>query len=53
MRIAIDAVDLMWTAPQVGMYVVVAADRGLFPALNALRCGGREVVGMWPAGRWS
>lgn len=53
MRMAIDAVDLMWTAPQVGVYVVVAADGRLFPALNALRRGGRKVVGMWPAGRWS
>lgn len=53
MRMAIDAVDLMWTAPQVGVYVIVAADRGLFPALHPLRRGGRKVVGMWPAGRWS
>ncbi|MCY3813572.1 MAG: NYN domain-containing protein [Gammaproteobacteria bacterium] len=53
MRMAIDTVDLMWTLPQVGVYVVVAPDGGLFPALNALRRGGRKVVGMWPAGRWS
>ncbi|MCY4028274.1 MAG: NYN domain-containing protein [Acidobacteria bacterium] len=53
MRMAIDAVDLVWTAPQVGVYVIVAADGGLFPALNALRRGGRKVIGMWPAGRWS
>ncbi len=53
MRMAIDAVDLMWTAPQVGVYVIVAADGALFPALDALRRGGRKVVGMWPVGRWS
>ena len=53
MRMAMDAVDLMWTAPQVGVYVIVAADHGLFPALHPLRRGGRKVVGMWPAGRWS
>ena len=52
-RMAIDAVDLMWTAPQVGVYVIVAADGSLFPAVNALRRRGRKVVGMWPAGRWS
>ena len=52
-RMAIDAVDLMWSLPQVGVYVIVAADAGLFPALDALRRGGRRVVGMWPAGRWS
>lgn len=53
MRMAIDAVDLMWTAPEVGVYVIVAADGALFPALHALRRRGRKVVGMWPAGRWS
>ena len=53
MRMAIDAVDLMWTVPQVGVYVIVAADGALFPALHPLRRRGRKVVGMWPAGRWS
>ena len=53
MRMAIDAVDLMWTVPQVGVYVIVAANAALFPAVNALRRRGRKVVGMWPAGRWS
>ena len=53
MRMAIDAVDLMWTVPRLGVYVIVAADLGLFPALDALRRGGRKVVGMWPAGGWS
>ena len=52
MRIAIDAVDLMWTAPQVGVYVVVAADAALFAAVKILRRRGRKVVGAWPAGRW-
>ena len=53
MKMAIDAVDLMWTAPQVGVYVIVAADALLFAAVKVLRRGGRKVVGMWPAGRWS
>lgn len=52
MRMAIDAVDLMWTAPQVGVYVVVAADAALFAAVKILRRRGRKVVGAWPAGRW-
>ena len=43
----------MWTAPRMGVYEIVAADGGLFPALHALRRGGRKVVGVWPAGRWS
>ena len=52
-RMAMDAVDLMWSAPQVGIYVIVAADGGLFPAVDALRRRGRKVVGAWPVGRWS
>ncbi len=52
MRMAIDAVDLMWTAPQVGVYVIVAADAALFAAVKVLRRHGRKVVGAWPAGRW-
>ena len=50
-RMAVDAVELMWSAPQVGVYVIVAADGGLFPAVNALRQRGRKVIGVWPAGR--
>ena len=50
MRMAVDAVELMWSAPQVGVYVIVAADGGLFPAVKALRRRGRKVVGVWPAG---
>ena len=46
----VDAVDLMWSAPQVGVYVIVAADIALVPALKALRRRGRKVVGVWPAG---
>ena len=53
LRMAVDAVELMWLAPQVGVYVIVAADGELFPAVNALKRRGRKVVGMWPAGRWS
>ncbi|MDE0038272.1 MAG: NYN domain-containing protein [Gammaproteobacteria bacterium] len=34
-RMAMDAVELMWSAPQVGVYVMVAADGGAVP------CGGR------------
>ena len=49
-RMAMDAVELMWSAPQVGVYVIVAADGGLFPAVKALRRRGRKVVGVWPAG---
>ena len=49
-RMAVDAADLMWSVPQVGVYVIVAADGGLFPAVNTLRRSGRKVVGVWPAG---
>ena len=49
-KMGVDAVDLMWSAPQVGVYVIVAADIGLFPAVKALRRRGRKVVGVWPAG---
>ena len=50
MRMAVDAVELMWSAPRVGVYVIVAADGGLFPAVKALQRRGRKVVGVWPAG---
>ena len=50
-KMALDAVDLMWSVPQVGVYVIVAADGGLFPAVKALRRRGRKVVGAWPVGR--
>ncbi len=49
-KMAVDAVNLAWSAPQVGVYVIVAADIGLFPAVNALRRRGRKVVGAWPVG---
>ena len=49
-KMAVDAVDLMWSEPTVGVYVIVAADTGLFPALEPLRRRGRKVVGVWPAG---
>ncbi len=49
-RMAVDAVDLMWSEPTVGVYVIVAADTGLFPAVKTLRQRGRKVVGVWPAG---
>ena len=49
-RMAVDAADLMWSVPTVGVYVIVAADGGLFPALKALQRRGRKVVGVWPAG---
>ena len=49
-RMAVDAVDLMWSEPTVGVYVIVAADGGLFPAVNTLRRSGRKVVGAWPVG---
>ena len=48
-RMAVDAVDLMWSVPQVGVYVIVAADGGLFPAVKTLQRRGRKVVGVWPA----
>ena len=50
MRMAVGAVELMWSAPRVGVYVIVAADGGLFPAVTALQRRGRKVVGVWPAG---
>ncbi len=50
-RMAVDAVGLMHSAPQVGVYVIVAADAALFPAVDMLRRRGRKVVGVWPVGR--
>ena len=50
-KMAVDAVELMWSEPQVGVYVIVAADIGLVPALEPLRRRGRKVVGAWPVGR--
>ncbi len=49
-KMAVDAVNLAWSAPQVGVYVIVAADIALVPAVKALRWRGRKVVGAWPAG---
>ena len=49
-KMGVDAVDLMWSEPQVGVYVIVAADIALLPAVKALRRRGRKVVGVWPAG---
>ncbi len=49
-KMAIDAVNLAWSEPQVGVYVIVAADIGLVPAVKALRWRGRKVVGAWPVG---
>ena len=51
MKMAVDAAELMCSAPQVGVYVIVAADAGLYPAARALRWRGRKVVGAWPVGR--
>ena len=34
-RMAVDAVELTWSAPQVGLYVLVAGDAGLVPAVEA------------------
>ena len=48
-KMGVDAVNLAWSAPQVGVYVIVAADGGLFPAEAALRRRGRKVVGVWLA----
>ena len=54
MRMAVDAVERMWSARRVGVYVIVAADGALYPAVQALRWRGRKVVGVWPVGhrRW-
>ena len=41
-QMGVDAVDLSWSAPQVGVYVIVAEDGSLFPAVDALR---RRVAG--------
>ena len=47
-KMAVDAMNLVWSEPQVGVYVIVAAEIGLVPAVNALRRRGRKVVGAWP-----
>ena len=54
MKIAVDAAELMWSSPRVGVYVIVAADASLYSAVQALRWRGRKVVGVWPVGqrRW-
>ena len=52
MKMAVDAAELMCSAPQVGVYVIVAADPdGLYPVVRALRWRGRKVVGARPVGR--
>ena len=47
-KLGIDAVELMWSAPQVGVYVIVAGDEVLYPALDALRGRGKKIVGVRP-----
>ena len=43
-RLAIDAVDLLYSAP-VDLFVIVSADSDFVPLVSKLRSGGKDVIG--------
>ena len=47
-RMAVDAVELAWSMPRVGIYVLATGDRDFVPVVQALRRHGRSVVGVCP-----
>ena len=50
LRVAVDAVELAWSMPDVDVYVLVTGDGDFIPVVHALRRRGKTVVGVCPHG---
>ncbi|RMG71592.1 MAG: NYN domain-containing protein [Bacteroidetes bacterium] len=48
-KMAIDAVETVWTLPHVQNFIIVSGDRDFIPVLKMLRRYGKTVVGVSPA----
>ena len=48
LRVAVDAVELAWSMPNVDVYVLVTGDGDFVPVVYALRRRGKTVVGVCP-----
>ena len=48
-KMAIDAVETVWTLPHVKHFIIVSGDRDFIPVLKMLRRYGKTVVGVSPA----
>ena len=50
MRMATDVLDLVWSMPDLNVYVLATGDGDFVPVVHALRRRGKKVVGVCPRG---
>jgi uncharacterized protein (TIGR00288 family) len=48
-KMAVDAIEMIWRYPEIGTFVIVSGDRDFIPVLKTLRRHGKSVVGIAPA----
>ncbi|MEJ2209761.1 MAG: NYN domain-containing protein [Anaerolineae bacterium] len=48
-KMAVDAIEMIWRYPEINTFVIVSGDRDFIPVLKTLRRHGKSVVGIAPA----
>jgi hypothetical protein len=48
-KMAVDAIETVWTLPHVGTFIIVSGDRDFIHVLKTLRRYGKSVIGVSPA----
>jgi uncharacterized protein (TIGR00288 family) len=48
-KMAVDAIEMIWRYPEIGTFVIVSGDRDFIPVLKTLRRHGKSVIGIAPA----